>query len=660
MFNNLPIRYKMLLMVMMPMLLAIFFTVKGLSQSYKTYTTMEQASSLGTVAVAASELVHELQKERGASAGYLGSKGTKFGAELDNQRAQTDKALSNYRGVVAGLSKDAVSGDLSSLLSTLKGSLSRLSSIRRGVTAQTLSTPEAIGFYTGSNAKLLQISSLMSTLVEDAALGNRVSAYLYLLQSKERAGIERAVLSGVFAQGQFSSAAFQKFVTLLAEQKTYMQVFRDYASADVERSLDRIVSGQGVSEVQRMRSVALGQQQGLSVDATYWFRMATERINKLKEAENVLAGQVVDYIQLEKQAAFNAFLWLAILAASAVGITVAVVGYLLNRIGWQIRSLSEAMVRVREKSDLTSRAQSGGQDELGVLAQDFNGMVEALSSLASSVNSASRDLSGMVSQMQAVSTEVNDEVQSGLLQTDQVAAAVNEMEASVQEVAGNCSATADKSKEAHTAATQGENLVNSANQVMHRLSDEIAESMQVIEQVAADSDEIGSILDVINGVAEQTNLLALNAAIEAARAGEQGRGFAVVADEVRTLAHKTAQSTSRIQEMIEQLQGRSRQAVSAMQDSQQCASETVSGFEEILGQLRNITAQFGQVNDMNLQVAAATEQQSATVDEINNNVMDIQQRYHRANESVGQLANTSASLDKVAARLSGEVSRFIV
>jgi len=660
MFRSLSIRSKLLVMVLMPMLVAAFFMVSSLWQSFQTVGTLNQAEALERLATSANALVHELQKERGASALFLSSGGKRFRSELSSQRRTTQQMLNDYQQQVLVASDAVDSGQLQAQLNRLNSKLSRLDGIRQGASALSIPTAEAIGFYTALNAELLKLNGLMSTLVDDVPLSNRVSAYLNFLQSKERAGIERAVLSGVFANGQFTPASYQRFVTLLAEQNSYFKVYRSFVHDSLAQQVSSIVSGNAVSEVERIRQLALAQSAAQYPDAADWFRLSTERINKLKEAEDVLAEDVLAYVEQARGDAVSSLVLMLVVAVVSALVTVLVVSMQLRMISRQISSLGQAMSRIREQSDLTSRAESHTQDELGQLAVDFNEMVLALAALATNVGKASRELSGMVSEIHTVSHEVNDEVQSGLLQTDQVAAAVNEMEAAVQDVARNSSSTADQSQAAHTAANEGERLVEQANRNMQTLSQEITQSMDVIQQVAADSEEIGGVLDVINGVAEQTNLLALNAAIEAARAGEQGRGFAVVADEVRTLAQKTAQSTSQIQAMIERLQGRSRQAVSAMTDSQSCATETASSFDDILDQLRNITMQSSQVSDMNLQNAAATEQQSATVDEINGNVADIQQRYHRANDSVARLKSTSDSLDQVAEQLSEDVRRFIV
>lgn len=649
-------------MVLLPILIASFFMVADLRHFYQVYTTMSKADVLGSIATKANSLVHEVQRERGASALYLDSKGKKFESEMLRQRRITDQVLNAYYTDISMLQEKIESADMHALISQIRSSLSRLSSIRNEVSSQRIKASAAVDYYTQTNKYLLDISSLISTLVNDAEFSNLVSAYVNFLESKERAGIERAVLSSIFAKDEASAGDIEKFVTLLAEQNTYLDVYEGFVSKDVERDINSLLSGESISEVKRIRDQVLHNNSGsgFNVDPTYWFRMASNRIDRLKDAEVILSTQVLEYISQARAAALSDLLGLVIIAVVSVTGMLIVVGYLLKRINWQIRVLTAAMLKIREHSDLTSRAESGSRDELGKLAIDFNAMVVALGGLASSVGEASRDLSGMVSEIHAVSDSVNSEVQSGLAQADSVAVAVSQMEAAVQGVVETSSNTAHKSRAAHAAATEGEKLVTAATRVMQRLSGEMSGSMQVIEQVAADSKDIGGVLDVINGIAEQTNLLALNAAIEAARAGEQGRGFAVVADEVRTLASKTAESTLQIQSMIEQLQGRSELAVRSMTDSKACAAETASSFDQILTQLKEITHQSSQVSDMNIQNATATEQQSATVDDINSNVIDIQSRYHQANASVSRLKTTSLSLGSVASRLSGEVSQFVV
>ncbi|MEH6709868.1 MAG: methyl-accepting chemotaxis protein [Paraglaciecola polaris] len=621
---------------------------------------MSQAQRLGGLATTASQLVHELQKERGFSAGYLGSNGLKFSNELNTQLAATNNRLANYQQFVAQLEHDHYDPRLASVLSSIGQRMDKISNMRRDIRQQTLPVGDAIGYYTETNAVLLGISSIISTTIEDPRISNQVSAYLNFLQSKERAGIERAVLSNTFSAGKFANGDYQKFITLLSEQVTYMNVFVDFASPTQAAALDKVVTGQDVTDVKRMRQIALQQQDNFGIAATQWFKVATGRINQLKAFENLLAEQLVQSIDDAKAAAVSNLQWLIALSALMLMISLSLSFILLRQIGQQINSLSQAMMEVQQQSNLTARAKQLSKDELGVLAADFNEMVTHVASLTSNVSNASRDLIQIVSEISHITHTVDEEVRSGLNQTDQVAVAINEMDAAVQEVAANCAGTADKSRSAHEAANNGQQLVNQASDTVSKLANEIDHSKHIIQLVADDSNEIGGILDVINGVTDQTNLLALNAAIEAARAGEQGRGFAVVADEVRSLAKKTADSTARIKTMIEQLQSRSQQAVQAMLSSQETTNRTVVDFKSVLVQLENITSQSSQLSDMNLQNAAATEEQSATVDEVNRNITNIQQIYHSTNENAVLLKKTANALDSVAKLLEGEVSRFIV
>tara|TARA_R110001632_G_scaffold41444_1_gene104152 strand:- start:46945 stop:48933 length:1989 start_codon:yes stop_codon:yes gene_type:complete len=659
-FKDLSIRYKLLLIALTPLIIALIFILNGVLKNYQVLSSMHKSQKLGILATAASQLVHQLQKERGFSAGYLGSKGRQFSTALNTQHNETDLQLNKYQQFVEQLESERYDPRLSTLLTSLTQRLKKLYNMRQRISQQVVPVGEAIGYYTTTNALLLSISSVISANIDQPSISNQTSAYLNFLQSKERAGIERAVLSNTFSSGQFASGDYIKFITLLSEQITYMNVFLDFASEKQAKSYQEIVAGQDVDEVERLRDVALQQLDDFGIEATHWFKVATGRINKLKEFENLLADELLSSIDRAEAQAMSNLQWLIALSALTLIISLTLSFISIRQISKQISSLSKAMMEVQQESKLTARAKQFSMDELGILAIDFNKMVTHVASLTSNVRNASHDLVKIVSEISTITNTVDQEVRSGLSQTEQVAVAINEMEAAVQEVAANCAGTADKSRQANDAANNGELLVNEASEKVTKLSSEIDQSKNIIQLVADDSDEIGSILDVINGVADQTNLLALNAAIEAARAGEQGRGFAVVADEVRSLAKKTAESTARIKGMIDQLQSRSKQAVQAMLNSQESTNQTVVGFKGVLTQLENITSQSSQLSDMNLQNAAATEQQSATVDEVNRNIINIQQTYLSTNENAALLKKSACTLGSVAKLLDEEVSRFIV
>ena len=309
-------------------------------------------------------------------------------------------------------------------------------------------------------------------------------------------------------------------------------------------------------------------------------------------------------------------------------------------------------------ADLTSRLENTSQDELGKLAQSFNKFVDKMRSLVEQISSTS-DAVQSVSQEVSSSAQTTERGSSEQLQSvNMVATAITEMGATVKEIAQNATHTADASSASAKEANQSQSTVSKTVDEIQSLDNELASASQVISELAEDIHKISSTLAVISGISEQTNLLALNAAIEAARAGEQGRGFAVVADEVRMLAKRTQESTEEINEMISSLEQGSQNAVDAMEAGKHRCEIVVSGSQEINESLESIRSAIQSISDMSFQVATATEEQASVVEDLNQHIVAINDMANQTNSVSKENAASCERLAENAHTLSDLVGNF--
>ncbi|MCZ4293346.1 methyl-accepting chemotaxis protein [Vibrio sinaloensis] len=333
--------------------------------------------------------------------------------------------------------------------------------------------------------------------------------------------------------------------------------------------------------------------------------------------------------------------------------------FLANSIARPIREIASRFADLgKGDGDLSQRIAIRGHDEIGQLSEGFNDFIEKIHQSMKEVASTSHALQSAADGVSSKANTTYDNSQIQRDQTIQVVTAINQMGATISEIASNAATAADTASQASDNTQVGQNVVSKAKDAISRLALDIENTGQVVEQLASTTQEIGSILDVIRDISEQTNLLALNAAIEAARAGEQGRGFAVVADEVRNLASRTADSTEEIQKMINQLQSDAKDAVSAMEAGKSVTGEGVSASDEAVEVLVNISERIHDISDRNTQVATATEEQSTVVHTINQNIEEINAINEMTTGTAQELAAASAELKELSVRLDTMVGSF--
>ncbi len=384
-------------------------------------------------------------------------------------------------------------------------------------------------------------------------------------------------------------------------------------------------------------------------------------LNLLEEFEETGDATVEEQITVIDEVKNNTLMLMLISTVAGAILAVIFTAVLVHLVIKPIREVINRIKNIAQgDGDLTQRMEVRSQDEMGQLATEFNVFIDNIHGIVKQVSTNCADMANSMQRMLSTTIAASEKVTEQSEQTDQIATAFNEMSSTSRDISTNTNSASESANNAKGVSDEAKGVVDNAIQSINKLANEIEEASTVIMSLEQDVREIVSVLTVIQGIAEQTNLLALNAAIEAARAGEQGRGFAVVADEVRSLASKTQDSTEEIRVMIDRLQQGSTKAVDVMQQSKTRGQETVEHSENVSRSLADMSSLITQINDLNTQVASASEQQTAVSDDMNESVQGILVIADEVSSGISDSSQMCEELTTKTKELSDLVDRFKV
>lgn len=630
--HRLSLGQKFTLTLIVPLVVLVWFAMMGALERERTMSSMTRLETLAELASRAGALVHQLQRERGMSAGYLGSEGESFGDAIQDQRRATDERLAAFEKAFAAVDTDTLGERIADRFGSAREQLEGLNRQRGDVDDLSAETASAIGYYTTINGLLLGGVAALADTTGNGELVQRLGAFYALQEVKERAGIERALLSNAFAADAFNPDLYRRYLTLLGEESAFDETFQSLATPSLIQALKTRMASPVVEEVMAMRDTAVqqGVEGGFDISPTTWFDKQSERIDLLNEvALQGGEGLVAAAAELRQQA-HQAFWGYMVGALVALGIAITLATVVTRSI---VVPLKRTLRIIAEREgDLTQRLDVWGSDELAQLNRAFNASTEDIERMvvqikrsAESVNSAS----GEIAQGNEDLAQRTEEQSSSIVET---ASSMEEITSTVKQTADSAAQARDLTERLEREAREGGEVVGSTREAMISIKDS--------------NQQVTSIVEAIDQIAFQTNLLALNASVEAARAGEHGRGFSVVAEEVRTLAQRCADEASQIRTLVDT-------NVANIDRGEQLASdanERMGAISEGVQQMAQFVAE----------IASASQEQSSGIEQVNQAVSQLEEVTQRNAALVEQAAAASKLLDEEADGMTQLVGRFKV
>jgi len=652
---------RLVLLVAVPLIALTAMSGMLIYRGYSTYLNSAQTKQLMDLAVSSGNLIHTLQIERGATAGFLQSKGQKFSDALPGMRSKTDERLTELKQEMGKIDYKEMP-NLAKSLSESQNQLSEIANVRQKATDFSLTVPEEVAYYSGTISKLIGAMSVSVEFNRDAKISQKLIAYLSFVRAKENAGQERALVTAIFAANNVEPVQYRAILARQNQQDAYLNDFRSIAGVEEKASLEAVINGTAAKEVNRYRDILNNQpaEGGFGVDPADWFKTISVKIEGFHDTENMIAGRIDATASSQLSASRTELIYVLILGGLALILTVSVSLWVARSISvplnWMVRATENAI----NGNDFTGKVPEQGATEVVRTGQAINLLINKFRNVINETKKSSDLITSAAHSLALSSNDVKENSTVQSIAAESVAAAVEQSSVSISETANNAQAAAKLVVNARNDSKHAGEVMKNTVDKMNDVAQLIRQSGDSVLRLDVNSKKIGSIVQVIKDIAEQTNLLALNAAIEAARAGEQGRGFAVVADEVRKLADRTGSSTGEIAALIKSIQDEIGGTVTSMQQANIHAAESLELVNNSSNALHTMDEEEQEVANDVQSISDALAEQDEAIRQVAVNIEQIAQMTESNNAAASKNNLTASELNDLAAKLRNLVSIYKV